>query len=282
MVDQSNRIKMWSWSHYLRNLWDELQRSINWTWLLPFVIVALSILLSRSTTPPPNTTGAGGQHNASSETTKTAHKPERTASTPDYASNLRSDFELYIPLVSVFLAVPPLAREWQHGTIAPLALRKSLLRILLERLGAVLLYLLIVVFVTATVSLLVTIQPPDNGAVGVWLWDILRTVGPTTLFCTASALLVAILTVNAAAGYVVAVGLWGINFFCLELLTLQHGSAGDILLYSFNGWRAHDQITHPDQWWIGKIIWLVAGVLCLLGALMLLRYEARLLRNTAE
>jgi len=256
--------------HWLRSLWAELRHSLSWSWLLPLVVIAFSLFLSHQT---PLSSSNDDQRRATAVA---------VVQKPDYAGNLRNDLELYLPLVSAFLSLPLLAREWQYGAIAPLALRKPLALILLQRLGWVLLYLLLVVCSVALVGLWISAVPPDGGTLWPWLWDVVRTVMPGVICISACALLVAVAAVSPGAGYLAAVGIWGLNLFSMWIVAQQKKPTTDTLLYTLNSWRTHTLVTHPDLWWVGKLIWLGEGVLFLALTCIVLRREARLVRPVNE
>jgi hypothetical protein len=264
----------------------KLRRVLSWAWLVPLLIIILSLGHSWLTYVPPqhlvgqshSASNSGNLEGDSSTHPKATQVQPRTASTPDYASDLRDTEEIFFPLAGVLLSITLLEQEWKQGTIVQLALRRSLRKVLYQRLGIVVSYLIALCMVGAVVTLLFTIQPPDQGNFFQWIWDMLLTAVPSMLLLLALALLVAHLSKSVIAGYIVALSFWAANYWFV--LSLQVGKI--LVPYTLFGWSNRTLAVVPDNWVWGKLIWFIVALLFLLAQFPLLRNESRLFRYSGE
>jgi hypothetical protein len=264
----------------------KLRRVVSWAWLVPWLIVICSLGHSFLTYVPPqhqtmhshSASNNGGIEGSSVESPTKQQPEQRTANTPDYASDFRTAQEIFFPLVGILLTISLIAQEWKQGTIIQLALRRSLRKVFYQRLGIVCGYLFALSIICAAFTLLITIQPPDQGNIFQWLWDTLATVVPPTLLLLALALLVTHLTKSIVAGYIVAVSFWAVNNWFV--LSLQIGKV--LIPYTLFGWANRNLAVAPDNWVLGKLIWFMVALLLLLAQFPLLHNESRFIQNTGE
>lgn len=233
---------------YIIRLTFEARLTVTWAWLLPMVGILLTrIVLELSQTPRD----------------QSAHV-------------LRMAFELGLPIFGAFLAPPLLQREWAQGTLAQLALRTPLVRVLLLRL----------VLLVACVSMLVIVSAllTTNEVRGLhtndlsrWITGTLLTALPPMLLLVNWALLIEHLTKSAVAGYLVAMAFWLANIFLG--LSLPEGSAfRPFLLF---GWSL-PQASANQSWVVGKITLLMFAAVLFTVQVPLLRDEGGLIRSHSE
>ncbi|HLG76291.1 MAG TPA: hypothetical protein VKX46_07745 [Ktedonobacteraceae bacterium] len=253
----------------------EWRWAISWSWILPVVIILVSLFLVRATYEPLQNRQQG------SEVRTAPHRTSATAETIDYASALRDDLEQYLPLAGVFLTISLLAQDWRRGALIQIALRQPLRRILYERLAYVLAYLVLLILIATPVSIALTPHAPDDGNLWLWLWNVYVTVIPSTMILIAISLLVAHSTVSTIAGYMLTASLWLANMLFAQSVK-NSGGKDDLLLYLLFGWNDRTMTMTPENWWIGKTIIFVVALGLLLLQIPLLRHEARLLRYREE
>jgi hypothetical protein len=272
----------------------EVRGVVSWRWLIPLVFVLLALLYSHKTYISPaekqtwqhlQDNNSGGDFSPTNplqdQEKKTVDIPERKADTPDYASDLRDAFELWFPLITVFLTASVLAKEGRWGTITQLTLRRPLWRVLFERLAYVYvyvyLYLLGVLLCGAVLTLLFTQEPPEQGNVWLWLWDAISTVLPTKIFLCAFTLFIIHCTGSVAAGYVLTVGYWVANYLYVALPQID--KSGDGVLYTLFGCKYHSLAANPDNWLWVKLVFFLLAILLFLVQFPILRQEMRLVRK---
>lgn len=221
----------------------ELRQTFTWTWFLPLLVIGGSLLFSwldyqanlRAPAPPLN----GAAH--------------RITVVLDYIHPLRDTLELLLPILSVFLATDLLIKEWRRRTLMLLATRKSLLWFLAVRFHYLLGYLLLLCVGAILLSWWLTPYPQPDLSMGMWLWQTLLTVMAPTLFLMALGLLMAHLSVNTIAGYVLPACCWLANWLYALQLEQAH-EKNPILSYLLFGWSDKDLTPQPDAWLPGKIL----------------------------
>ncbi|HLI69645.1 MAG TPA: hypothetical protein VKV19_07790 [Ktedonobacteraceae bacterium] len=241
----------------------EMRQSFAWIWFLPLLAVAGSLLFtwfiywleSHSQAPGVNTIH---------------HK---VVIVLDYIHPLRNTLELLLPILSVFLATDLLLKEWRRGTLMLLTTRQSLLWFLVVRSGYLIGYLTLVTGGAILLSWWLTPNLPSSLNMGVWLWQTLLTVMAPTLFLMALGLLVAHLSVNSIAGYVLPACCWLANWL-YALQVEQAHTQSSILSYLLFGWSDKDLTPYPDAWLPGKILLCLAAALLLTVQPLLLRKMA--------
>ncbi|GCE50267.1 hypothetical protein EI42_04745 [Thermosporothrix hazakensis] len=261
-----------------KTLWYELRWSVGWSWLVPLLLIVGSLALARLTYVP---LYMQRQADGPPLTAEQIAAFQEKDPGPDYVVALRNDLERFLPPLSLFLTLGLLAREWQQGTLAQLALRRPSLVVLFGRLCIVLLYLVILMLLASWGAYSLLRKPPADVTVLTSMWEMLRTVFPSMLLLIAIGLCTVHLTVSSIAGYLLPVALWLINLLACQFMT-SGGQKHDVVLYLLFGWYYHDQALNPDNWWIGKLILLVVALVLLGLQLPLVRQEARFIRNTGD
>jgi hypothetical protein len=247
----SHRDELGEGSGLLRRIGFEMRVTCTWTWLLPLVGAVLALIDVAHSAEPPDT----------------------------HLLALRTILEVGTPLAGVLLVAPLLEREWIQGTLAQTALRTPLIALLALRVLLAIGYLLSLAVLAAAVGLASAPPPHVSESTSVWQWVgaiALATLAPT-LALMALTLLITHATVSAIAGYVIGVGAW-LGCFIAALVLPQDSITRDFLLF---GWSYSPLPSFPG-WMAGKLVLLVGGLLLFLPQLVLLRGEARLIRNTAE
>ncbi len=241
-------------------LWFELRQSISWSWLLPIVLILGSFGITRM-------------------------MPVPSGMTPDYATNVRSYLEWGLPLAGIFLTVHLLAQEWMQGTLAQLALRQPLICILSIRLCLVFIYLGGCTILATFLSLSITALPTDiQNNSWRWIFETGLTILPSTFAICTLALLVAHLMVSNIAGYILGIVVWLVNFMIPTFLGIMHVPREDrgFLIYLLFGWNDRMLTAFPQDWWHGKLFLLLIASLLLICQIIVLKREARLIRNVEE
>jgi len=168
-----------------------------------------------------------------------------------------------------------LIKEWRRNTLALLATRKPLLWFLAIRFGYLLGYLLLLNIAAILFSWWMTPHPPTNLTMWPWIWQTLLTIMAPTLLLMSLGLLIAHLSVNATAGYILPACCWLANWL-YALQVEQSHQLSPILSYLLFGWSDQNLTPHPEAWFAGKII------LCILGMLLLSLQPMILLRITLQ
>jgi hypothetical protein len=239
----------------------EIRQSFVWTWLLPLLIIAGSLvstwfiywLESHSQAPTLHTMHSG------------------SVIVLDYIDPLRNTLEFLLPIASIFLATDLLLKEWHRGIVLFLATRRSLLWFLMVRCGYLIIYLTLIVSGAILCSWWLTPSEPSSLSMGTWFWQTLLTIMAPTLCLVALGLLVAHSTGSMIAGYIVPACCWLANWL-YALQVEQAHALSPILSYLLFGWSNKDLTPYPDAWLPGKTM------LCLI-AILLLAVQPLLLRN---
>ncbi|HVB20806.1 MAG TPA: hypothetical protein VNG51_02550 [Ktedonobacteraceae bacterium] len=239
----------------------ELRQNVAWTWVLPLLVIAGSFL----------STWLGYQADLQAAAPVINDVHQRIHAILDYINPLRNTLELLLPILSVFLVTDLLLKEWRRGTLMLLATRRSLLWFLAVRFGYLLGYLLVITLGAILLSWWLTPQPLTDLSVGVWLWQTLLTIMAPTLLLMALGMLVAHLSVNISAGYVLPACCWLANWLYALQMQQTHATSA-ILSYLLFGWSDQNLTPQPEAWFAGKVL------LCFL-ALLLLALQPLLLRR---
>ncbi|MGH2509465.1 MAG: hypothetical protein ACRDHZ_18970, partial [Ktedonobacteraceae bacterium] len=222
------------------------------TWVVPLLVIAGSFLLSWS--------NYLAELHAPTLSIAGIHQPIKAVL--DYAGPLRTTLELLLPILSVFLVTDLLLKEWRHGTLALLATRRSLLWFLAVRFGYLLGYVLLITVGAILLSWWLTPVPQTELSMGVWFWQALLTVMAPTLLLMALGLLMAHLTVNTIASYVLPACCWLANWlFALQVEQMHTTSV--VLSYLLFGWSDKNLTPYPDAWLAGKVYLCVLAILLL-------------------
>nr|BBH86418.1 hypothetical protein KTC_11690 [Thermosporothrix sp. COM3] len=254
----------------------DLKQMVSWTWVLPLCLIIVSLVHTQISYRPPMPLEP--PQLSSSEITEKPKEPERTAKTPDYATELRTALERFFPLVAGCVALPVFSEEWRYGMLAQVTLRRSLRRVLSERLLYVLCYLLLVVGLAGWISYAVTEQPPAKDLVWPWPFEVLWTVFPTAFLLVSLGLLVTLLSCNLVAGYLLVGGYW----VCNEIITQSLKGKNALLAYTLLGWQKRASSPDPVAWFQGKGVLLLIACLLFACILWMLGNESRFIRYIEE
>jgi hypothetical protein len=256
-------------------LWEG-RRVISWLWLLPLLIIIGTFVMTWyiytqavKTQLLMEANGIQGTHS------------QTTTIVLDYASGLRGDLELLMPLLGIFLVAGLIAHEWKSGTLAHLVIRKTLIWFLAVRLTYVLAYLLLLVVSAILISWWMTPHPPSSGDLWLWTWQTVVVIFAPTLFVCSISLLSTHLFTNLIAGYIIPSSLWLGNWLFANAV-IQSGGKNNLLLYLLFGWNDHIYTYLPDNWLTGKWLLLVLALILLSCQIPILRNENRFIRNTNE
>lgn len=229
----------------------EVRAIWTWIWLLPAVGVVLALVDVALSAEP-------------------AHA---------HLLSLRTMLEVGMPLGGLLLGAPLLEREWTQGTIAQVALRTPLGVLLAVRVLLALGYITCLTAAAAGVGMVLSPLPHTPETASGWQWvgsALLATLAPTVVLM-ALALLVTHATVSSIPGYVAGFCAWLGSFVAAQVLP-QSAPVRDFLLF---GWSYPP---FPDHigWMVGKAVQLLGALLLFAPQVVLLRAEARLIRNSAE
>jgi len=230
----------------------ELRQTMAWTWILPLFVIVGSLVFSWFSYTAEIHRQSDLLHNAA----------QKVASVLDYTATLRDTLELVFPLLGVLMATDVIVKEWRRGTLPLLATRKPILWFLVIRFGYLLSYLLLTTMGAILLSWWLTPHPQTNLSIGVWLWQTLLTILAPTLLLIAIGLLVAHLSVNTIAGYVLPACCWLANWSFAQQVEQAH-TTNALLSYLLFGWSEKDLTPQPDAWFTGKVLLCVLAVLLL-------------------
>jgi hypothetical protein len=202
----------------------------------------------------------------------------------DYVTPLRTILEIVLPLLGFLQIHDILLREWRRGTIAILAVRRSLQWYFAVRLAGVVGYLFFLVAVSFLLSWWMTpqdtLQHIETTDFGNWFWQAWLTVIAPTIFIMALGLCISHLTANTLAGIVLPAACLLANW--LFALQVQQSNQTNLLIsYLFFSWSEQGLSPQPEAWFNGKLL-LCAMALFLFGCQIVLLKRMAIQQKSAE
>ncbi len=251
----------------LRHWICELRFSASWLWLLPPLINIILLVTVRR----------GLIYNDPSLTHVVG-----PLILVQYSDAVRSQLEIFLPLTGLFLFPNLLASEWMQGTLALIAVRKSLFSIMFVRFFWVSLYLFALLIVTLLIGFLIGNYVPDHGQPLQWMIDAVVVIFPPVFFLGAFSLLVTVLTLSRVTGFVLTSAFWLVMYTIVHLYLFFGSPKYAWVPFTPFGWTYEKYALGPANWFIGKMTYLLLFVVMMSVLWFPLREEARYIRNLEE